>query len=219
MIGLLKERFYCTAESYKMYFGLLVVSAAILLLTGNSMLLNGFALCSMPGLAFLSVAGLRKESASNWSKYQLTFPVRRSMIIDSFYISHAILIVLGMMFTTLVFALTVLIHGNHYFDFGLRDAVSLLTFFGVIAFSIGAVFCPLFYRCGTERADVLLVISLITSAGFALLMVWLLNYLNGFQYVDNCRYYLSLLIMWLVSLAVFFTSRFVTNYIFNRIEY
>lgn len=103
MTGLLKERFYCTAESNKLYFAFLVVLAVIILLTGNSMLLYGYALFSLPGFAFISVAGLRKESVTNWSKYKLTFPVRRSIIVDSFYISHAILIVLGMIFTSWAF--------------------------------------------------------------------------------------------------------------------
>lgn len=219
MTGLLKEHFYCTAESNKLYFAFLVVLAVIILLTGNSMLLYGYALFSLPGFAFISVAGLRKESVTNWSKYKLTFPVRRSIIVDSFYISHAILIVLGMIFTTLVFALTVLIHGNHYFDLGLRDAVSILTFFGIVAFFIGATFSPLFYYCGTEKADVLLIISLIISVGFAVLMVWLLNYLNDFQQVSNSQYGIVLMVMWLTALIVFLVSRFSTNYIYQKVEY
>lgn len=219
MIGLLKERFYCTAESNKLYFGFLAVLAVIVLFTGNSILLYGYALFSLPGFAFISVAGLRKESVTNWNKYKLTFPVRRSIIVDSFYISHAILIVLGMIFTMLVFALTVLIHGNHYFDFGVRDAVSILTFFGIVAFFVGATFCPLFYYCGTEKADVLLIISLITSVGFAVLLVWLLNYLNDFQIVSNSRYYINLMFMWLTALIAFLVSRFCANYIYQKVEY
>lgn len=219
MIGLLKERFYCTAESNKMYFGFLAVLAVIILLTGNSMLLYGYALLSLPGFAFISVAGLRKESVSNWCKYKLTFPVRRSIIIDSFYISHTILIMFGMLLTILVFAFAVLLHGNHYFDLGLRDAVSILTFFGIVAFFIGATFCPLFYYCGTEKADVLLVISLIISVGFAVLMVWLLNYLNDFQQVSNSQYGIVLMVMWLTALIVFLVSRFSANHIYQKAEY
>lgn len=219
MIGLLKERFYCTAESNKLYFVFLAVLAVIILLTGNSMLLYGYALFSLPGFAYISVAGLRKESASNWSKYKLTFPVRRRTIVDSFYISHTILIVLGMMFVTLIFALTVLIHGNHYFDLGLRDAATLLTFFGIIAFFIGATFCPLFYRCGTEKADVFIVISLIISVGFAVLIVWLLNYLNDFQQISNPQYYIYLMLMWMTALIVFLVSRFGAHYIYQKVEY
>ena len=41
-----------------MYFGFLAVLAVIILLTGNSMLLYGYALLSLPGFAFISVAGL-----------------------------------------------------------------------------------------------------------------------------------------------------------------
>ena len=110
-------------------------------------------------------------------------------------------------------------HGNHYFDLGLRDAVSILTFFGIVAFFIGATFSPLFYYCGTEKADVLLIISLIISVGFAVLMVWLLNYLNDFQQVSNSQYGIVLMVMWLTALIVFLVSRFSTNYIYQKVEY
>ncbi|MBC5581957.1 ABC-2 transporter permease [Anaerofilum sp. BX8] len=219
MRGLLKNNFYSALESLKLFSGFLLLFAAALVLTGNAALLFGFAAAAAPGFALLSLAGLRKEAGSKWGRHKLAFPVRRSEIVDSFYATHAAFCLLGVLVTALATALTVFLHGNHYFDLGLRDALTLITGGGVIAVFAGAVFCPLFYRFGAEKTEALIVISFAGAVGFGMLLAWVINLMNGFQRIDDLRYYMSLLLVWAVTAAMFFLSSRLANAVFKRAEY
>lgn len=218
MIGLLKNNFYSTLGSLKLFLWFLLLLAISVFATGNSVLLFAFFAICAPGLSLLSISGLRKESASKWYKHKLTFPVKRKEIVNSFYISHAIWTILGIILTAAIFSITVIFHGNNYFDLGLRDAITLITASGVFSLVVGAIFCPLFYYFGAEKTEVLIVIGFAGAVGFLMLLTWIINLMNGFQSVSDFQYYTSLLIVWIAAAIVFFLSSIIANVVYSRKE-
>lgn len=218
MIGLLKNNFYSTLGSLKLFLGFLLLLSVSVFITGNSILLFAFAAISAPGLSLLSISGLRKESASKWYKHKLNFPVKRKEIVNSFYISHAVWTILGTILTTAIFSITVIVHGNNYFDLGLRDAITLITASGVISLVVGAIFCPLFYYFGAEKTEVLIVIGFAGAVGFLMLLTWIINLMNGFQSVSDFQYYMNLLGVWVSSIILFILSSCIANIVYKRKE-
>lgn len=218
MNGLLKNNFYSTLGSLKLFLCFLLLLSISVFVTGSSVLLFTFATIAAPGLSLLSIAGLRKEAASKWYKHKLSFPVKRKEIIHSFYISHTICTILGVILTTTVFVITVIFHGNNYFDLGLRDAITLITAGGVVSLIVGAIFCPLFYCVGAEKTEVIIVISFADAVGFLMFITWIINLMNGFQSVSDFQYYMSLLIVWIAAIVVFFLSSIIANVVYRRKE-
>lgn len=134
-----------------------------LLFTGEASLLNIFSLIVAPVVAVLTISCLRKESSSKWSKYKLTLPVKRKEIVKGQYISHFLISLAGMLTVALFILLTVLIHGNQYFYYGFRDAVTLILLGGILSILIGAIAYPLYYLWGAERTEIILVLSVVLS--------------------------------------------------------
>ena len=113
MKGLLKNNFYATLSNAKVF-------AVIMLLLGifvvaidkkDTSLIIGYMLLAMIGFSFNSIASLRKESNGKWSKYKLTTPVKRSAIVQSYFLSLLLWLVVGMAFAGIGAALSIMLHG------------------------------------------------------------------------------------------------------------
>lgn len=142
MRGLLRNNLYGVIENIKIVFAFITVMGIVLLFSGETTLLNIFSLLTAPMVAVLTISCLRKESASKWSKYKLTLPIKKTEIIKSQYFSHLFWSLIGIVIVSVFMSITVLIHGNQYFYYGFRDAVTLVLGGGVLAILIGAVSFP-----------------------------------------------------------------------------
>ena len=91
----------------------------------------------------------------------------------------------GVLLAAVFMGLTVLIHGNLYFYYGFRDAITLLIGSGVLAFLMGAISYPMFYFWGAERMEAILAIGMLGSVGIALGLTWIINFMVGFGQVDD----------------------------------
>ena len=162
---------------------------------------------------------MRRESVSKWCKYKLTLPVRKKEIVKSQYISHLIWTMAGTGIVALFILLTVLIHGDRYFYYGFRDAVTLILGGGVLAVFMGAVSYPLYYWWGGEKTEVILLLSVLVSGAAIGGLSLLINMLTGEGMVSDTEYYLSLLVILGVAAAAFTGSYYLTSWIFRQKEY
>lgn len=219
MRGLLKNNFYGVMDNLKILFGLTGLLGLALLITGDAALLGIFSLLSVPLLGAAMISCMRKESASKWCKYKLTLPVRKKEIVKSQYISHLIWTMAGTGIVALFLLLTVLIHGDRYFYYGFRDAVTLILGGGVLAVFMGAVSYPLYYWWGGEKTEVILLLSVLVSGAVIGGLSLLINTLTGEGMVSDTEYYLSLLVILGVAAAAFAGSYYLTSWIFRQKEY
>lgn len=127
----------------------------------------------MAGFSLTAVASLRKENATNWNKYKLKAPVKRSDIVKSHFINLILWLVAGMGFAGIAVALSVMLHG---FPFNRNTSIFMLFVVGIgISLFMGAVFFPLFYLGGEERNEVFLVISLLCGVAIIMGLTALIN--------------------------------------------
>ena len=164
------------------------------------------------------ISCLRKESASKWEKYKLTLPIRRKSIIESQYISHTIWSIAGVVVVAVFMAFTVIIHGDQYFYYGFRDAITLVLGGGILAILIGAISYPLYYLWGAEKTEVILVIGVIGSIGIVFILTMLVNTFSDGN-VSDTLYYISLVIVTAVTIIAYVSSYFISKFIFQKREY
>lgn len=146
---------------------------------------------------------LRADEMSKWSKYEITLPVSRGNLVLAKYVSVVILLVLGI-FMGAVTVLLSCVSGHMMtlptllrgFEVGLT-----LSFFSI------AVMYPLVMKFGTEKNELILILSTFGAIGMQLLTAACLA-----QWTDgmNMRHPLVEAVSTFIAIIVFFVSYFVS---------
>lgn len=217
MKGLLKNNFYAAISNVKVFsivmflLGVFVVAMS----NKNPSLIIGYMLLSMVGFSLNSIASLRKESATKWSKYKLTTPVKRSAIVQSYFLSLLMWLSVGVIFAGIGAALSIMLHG---FPFDRNEDIFLLFVAGIgISLFMGAIFFPLFYLGGEERNEVFLVISVLCGIGLVMGLTIFVNTLFPAPMV-TLQVILSGVIILASALLMFVFSYPLTTYIYYKRE-
>ena len=218
MKGLLKNNFMGVIENLKLLFPLTIIFGIIVSVTGNASLLSIYSLSIAPILSILVVLCMRKETLSKWYKYKLSLPVKRNDIVQSYYISHLCWCIGGMAIVTFFMLLTVIVHGNQYFQYGFRDAISLIFGGGILALFIGSFFYPLYYFFGVEKIEMTAIISLVISVAVIVGISLLINIFIGGD-VSDTTYYISLAAISMITCITFVCSYLLSTFIFKTKEY
>lgn len=100
MKGLLKNNLYATLSNVKAFVIVMLLLGIFVVAMDNKIpsLIIGYMLLGMIGFSFNSIASLRKESATKWNKYKLTAPVKRSAIVQSYFWSLLLWLIVGIVF-------------------------------------------------------------------------------------------------------------------------
>lgn len=218
MKGLLKNNFYATLSNVKIFSVAMFLLGIFVVVMDNKIpsLIIGYMLLGMIGFSFNSIASLRKESSTKWSKYKLTAPVKRSAIVQSYFLSLLLWLVVGMVFAGIGVALSIMLHG---FPFNRDTDVFMLFVVGIgISLFMGAIFFPLFYFGGEERNEVFLVISLLCSIGIIMGLTTLINTLFPTR-MSTIQIILGGVIILASALFIFIMSCPLTVAIWHKKEY
>ena len=218
MKGLLRNNYYGVIDGAKILLSLFAVMGIALLISGSSELFIIFALAPATLLAFNAVSSLRKDASTKWIKYELTTPVRRKDIIKSRYISHALWTLIGSFLPFIFVAFAILIHGNKFFYPEMRDPVACFSAGLSSALFIGVFFYPSVYCLGTEKNELLLILSLIgaiaTTMGIAILL-----YAGSDANLTDVEFFIAIVISLAIATAAYILSYFITTFIYPQKEY
>lgn len=218
MKGLLKNNFYATLSNVKAFAIVMLLLGIFVVAMDNKIpsLIIGYMLLGMIGFSLNSIASLRKESATKWSKYKLTAPVKRSAIVQSYFWSLLLWLIVGIVFAGIGVALSIMLHG---FPFDRSTDVLMLFVVGIaISLFMGAIFFPLFYLGGEERNEVFLVLSLLCSIGLVMGLTTFINTLFPAP-MTTTQIILGGVIILASALLVFILSCPLTAYVYRKKEY
>lgn len=218
MKGLLKNNFYATLSNVKAFAIVMLLLGIFVVAMDNKIpsLIIGYMLLGMIGFSLNSIASLRKESATKWSKYKLTAPVKRSAIVQSYFWSLLLWLIVGIVFAGIGVALSIMLHG---FPFDRSTDVLMLFVVGIaISLFMGAIFFPLFYLGGEERNEVFLVLSLLCSIGLVMGLTTFINTLFPAP-MTTTQIILGGVIILASALLVFIFSCPLTAYVYHKKEY
>lgn len=218
MKGLLKNNFYATLSNVKAFSVVMFLLGIFVVVMDNKIpsLIIGYMLLGMIGFSLNSIASLRKESSTKWSKYKLTAPVKRSAIVQSYFLSLLLWLIVGMIFAGIGVAFSIMLHG---FPFNRDTDVFMLFVVGIgISLFTGAIFFPLFYLGGEERNEVFLVISLLFSIGIIMGITTFINTLFPAR-MSTIQIILAGVSILVIALFVFIASCPLTVAIYHKKEY
>ncbi len=219
MKGLLKNQFYGAMDSALILLAIFTVFGIGVWFLGYPSLLTVYVLVPATAFALNVTAGFRKEAASKWDKYELATPVKRKDIVKSRYISHFVWVLAGIILSGILVGLTVVRHGNIYFDYIARDPLTIFFVAGGVAVLTGTIFYPVVYIWGADKSEMAIIISLTGAIGGTFGIVWLLNAAYDFRPLSDSEYYLVLTIYMVLVLISFILSYFFTTYIYKRKDY
>lgn len=218
MKGLLKNQFYGAWGSAVILLLFFLAIGIGLVISGNPSLLNIYVVVSSAAFSFNAVSGFRKEASSKWNKYELSIPVTRNQIVKSRFVSHALWTLSGIILSALFVLITLKIHGNMYFYYLVRDPLMLFSCGIGIALLTGSIFYPLIYFLGTDKSEIIMIISLLGSVGATIGIFWLLNAANDFQGLSDSEFYLIVTAYIAIVLVTFILSYFLTTLIYQKKE-
>ncbi len=192
MKGLLKSCFFGIKGNLRVIGAAAVILGGICLIMGDPSAVGIFPFLPAPVLGAAAVACLRRESASRWSRYKITLPVR---------------------------SLALIIHGNIYFYYGFRDVLTLILGGGILAVFMGAIAYPLYYWWGEEKTEVIIALAILGAVAVILALSMLINFLTGEGGVTDTQYYVSLAVILLIALAAYAGSCFLSAQIYEKTEW
>lgn len=175
MRGLLRNNFYAAYANVKVFSVVMTIIGLFVLVMDNEIpsLIIGYMVSVMIGFSLNSVASVRNESVSKWSKHKLAAPVRRADIVKSLYLSQLIWLLAGAAFAGCAVVSYVLLHGN---PFDKATDIFMVFVLGIsVSLFMGAVFFPLFFLGGEERNEAFLIISLTSGIGMFMGLVTLVD--------------------------------------------
>ena len=153
------------------------------------------------------------DIASRWNKFELTLPVKRSGIVNAKYLSFSILILMGLTMALITTIVTLIIHPETIFmetifAFGFGFSLSVMT----IALSY-----PIMLKLGTEKNEIIILLSSCASFGIYILITYIVSEFNGgtIKYSENP---VVAVVSVIVSLLLITFSYFISLAMYKRKE-
>lgn len=155
---------------------------------------------------------LHADEVSKWNKFELTLPIQKNDIVKAKYISFILLLLLGI-FMGMVTTVFATISGNPLDNSTLISAYEYgLT---LSTFSIGIMY-PLMLKIGTEKNELILLLSAFGAVGMMLLVAALLaEWTDGM----NLRHPFVETVSTIVAIILFIVSYFVSVQIHKNKEF
>lgn len=214
MKGLLKNNFRAVCANAKVFSVFLLLTGIFTAAVISQSLVIGYTMIGIIGFSINAAAAAKNEFISKWGKYKLTLPVRRADIIVSLYANLLLWMLIGTIFAGTGVSLSWILHGCP-FDQKI-DILSMFTLGISISLFSGAIFFPLFYLCGKEKSEALLLISLLVAGVLTLVIV---NLCNDLFAPGITGILLGNVVLFIGSLSAFVLSCPFTVGIFRRKEY
>lgn len=155
---------------------------------------------------------LHADVVSKWNKFELTLPIKSNDIIKAKYISFAILILLGIVMgsITAIYA---------YVTSGVSNVQSI--FYGyefglTLSAATAGIMYPLMLKLGTEKNEMIMILSAIAAVGLLVLLSAILTPLTG---EVNMKHPLVGIVSSIVAVVIFIGSYFVSVKIYRHKEF
>lgn len=216
MKGLIRNNFYNVEGSLKVtillgFIAIAAIAVAGLHFPNNDALIAGIIGGMLGAFGALAGTAIQKDGASKWNKFELTMPISRADVIKARYISFVLYILLGIFMAILSAMIFYVVTGavntermGYGFIFGVSFAMSIPTFM-----------TPLILIFGTDKNEVLLMVSIILGLGlFLVSSVVITTFLRDFSNA-NLVFRLGYLIF---SIVLFAVSYFLSVFIYKRKE-
>lgn len=201
MKGLILNNFYSVRDSIKLSLMIAIVANVILIATGNSTSLQIAIFLSFVLISSNAFEVLKQDSSSGWSKFEFILPLARYKIVQSKYLTFLLLLVLSLLVTIVIFAVSSL------FITSSEELILNFTFRGMgFVFCIASIVYPLTYILGGDKSEVIRLISMVFSLGVFGLIYFLqlkvMEKTESFDRIFSLSFLLVSIIFFVISYVV-----------------
>lgn len=212
MKGLIRNNFYSMESNVKISFIIAMFLSVVAFFVKHSAFIQ--MIIAMQVFIFIVNVGtsLHADVVSKWNRFELTLPVKHNDIIKAKYISFAMLFLLGVVMGSIT-AVSVFVRSG----FSNMQSVLYGYEFGLtLATTTAGIMYPLMLKIGTDKNELIMILSAITSIGLLVLISAILTPLTGEM---NMKHSLVGIVSMVVALAIFIISYFVSIRIYHRKEF
>lgn len=211
MKGLIRNNFYSMESNIKISFVIALFLSFVSLFMKQSAVIQ--IIISIQLFVFIANVGtsLHADVVSKWDKFERTLPVKYNEIIKAKYISFVILFLFGIIMGGVTTAFTCITSGFTNIQSVLYGYSFGLT---LSATTVGIMY-PLMLKIGTEKNELIMILSAIASIGMMVLLAAILSPLTGEM---NMKHSLVGSVSILIALTIFISSYFISTKIFQSKE-
>lgn len=208
MKGLIRNNLYSASSGYKLMVLLAVLSGVAGIVLENGIFVTCYGIVVLILFPINTFSTVQVDTYANWSKYEISLPVRRRDIILSKYICYILFQVIGI----ILIQSYLWFFSKVYPNFGVREMLPL--FYMGIGLSLGtaAIFYPLIYTLGIDKSELLISVSLIIMCLIMAAATFLLEKIG-------VEYELSMKVFQGVAIVLLLLSYLITNQIYQKKEY
>lgn len=212
MKGLIRNNFYSMESNVKISFIIALFLSVVAFFVKHGAFIQ--MIIAMQVFIFIVNVGtsLHADVVSKWNRFELTLPVKHNDIIKAKYISFAMLFLLGVVMGSIT-AISVCVTS------GLSNMPSVLygyEFGLTLAATTAGIMYPLMLKIGTEKNELIMILSGIASIGLLVLISAILIPLTGKM---NMKHSLVGIVSTIVALTIFVISYFVSTRIYRQKEF
>ncbi|MDO5400550.1 MAG: ABC-2 transporter permease [Eubacteriales bacterium] len=212
MKGLIRNNFYSMESNVKISFTIALFLSVAAFFVKQSAFIQ--MIIGAQVFIFIVNVGtsLHADVVSKWNKFELTLPVKYNDIIKAKYISFVMLILFGIVMGSIT-AISV------YVTSGLSNIQSVLygyEFGFTLAATTAGIMYPLMLKFGTEKNELIMILSVISSIGLLVLAAAILTPLTGEM---NMKHPLVGMVSTMAALGIFIGSYFISIKIYQSKEF
>jgi len=209
--GLLQFYYFSQSGNIAIVMLACLVGAAVLLITGNHQVMNGFNIIAVVCLPFAFMMKMSGKEYPKWERYRIAMPIKRSDLASAQFLCILLASLAGLPLAVLVNVLTFTIHEIDYHT--LTSAIiSILSALAMPLFMSGLLFTLGCLKIGENRGDAFFLLCTAPAGGNILLMPWLAN---RFELPEVAAPLMAIA----AALAVFICSYFITRKIYAKMDF
>ncbi len=175
MNGLIRNNFYSMESNLKISFIMALALAFSPLIIKNAAIYPAIIAVQVSLFVVNTGTALHADEVAKWNKFELTLPVKRNTIIGAKYVTFAAFILCGL-FTGLCTAICISLTGRTWnflsilwgYEYGL----------GLSVISVSLMY-PVILKIGTEKNELILLLSAFTAVGLMCLTAAALSPVTG----------------------------------------
>ncbi len=203
MKGLFLNDFY--KSKHIMMILLCMISLIGIIVIGLSeqpFIVQAYMVCVTLSIPICSLTSSYSFDAINWNKYTITFPLKKEKVIQEKYLFSISFFVVGILINTIILLLIINIRGFIFFDFGLKDIITLYCLSTALVFFIYSFYFFLRYIFSLTDSSFNIIISIIISICFVGGLIYFFNKFNVSLETGRSILVLGSLLLFLVSYKI-----------------
>lgn len=171
MKGLVRNNFYSLGSNLQLSFIVATFLMFVPIVIGVEIVIP--MVLAVQSFIFIANSGsaLNVDVTSKWSNFEITLPVKRSDIVKARYISFSVLLLCGLLFSTITSILAVFIFqtiNSNIFVSGIVFGMSL-------SLITAALMYPIMLKVGTEKNEIIIFICAGVAVGIYMLIAFMVS--------------------------------------------